>query len=141
MAATIDRLILEWWDATEALTTLVPTARVSAEAMLGDEDLPEDEDGDLLQDDFVVYDAATEVLWRTNSGAGYRSEVVFTASSAEYSAAKTITQQIRAAWERQTFEIDGGKITTSLVGDETTEQDDDGMWTSTVSLTLNHNTA
>ena len=50
----IDRTIVEWWQATEALTDLVPVDRVATEIMQTDEAIAEDDDGDLIFDDCVV---------------------------------------------------------------------------------------
>lgn len=142
MAATIDRMLLEWWNQTAALNQLVPVDRVTTEIEQTDEEDADDEDSDWLIDDCVVYDIATESLYRTNSGQGFRSDVELMAYSHSYEAAKTIIQQVRSSWERQTFTLDGSKITTCFVGAETTEQDEtDGRWAVTVDLTINHTTA
>lgn len=141
MTATIDQMLVQWWEQTEQLTARVPVSRVSAEIGQRDETDPEDEDGDYLFDDCVAYDVVTDSLFRSNSGQGFRSEIELTAYSAEYGAAREITQAVRAAWERSTLAYGGSKITTCLVGDETTEQDEDGIWAVTITITINHSTA
>lgn len=120
----------------------MPGERVSTEIRQTDEDVADDDDGDFLLDDCVVYEINTSTLWRTNSGQGYQSDVTMTACSMQYDAAKTIVNTIRSSWERQSFTGGGCKIMTCLVDDETVDQEtEEGIWNVSLTLRMNHTAA
>lgn len=142
MAAGLDQAILEWWDSTEALATAVPTSRVADEIRQTNEDIADDEDDTAHFDTCVTYEIVTDPLWRTNSGIGYQSEVIFSCYSESGDEAKSVAQKTVSAFERQAFVGSECRVTLSrMMGSMELEQDDDtGLWTSSVTFSMNHTT-
>jgi hypothetical protein len=139
----LDEALLTLWGRTPELTQLVPVDRVSTEIIQDDEGLSDDDDADWILDDCVTYEIDTEVLYRSNSGTGYRSDVTFTAFSVQYEDCKKIQEQIRDSFDRlPKFDGHVCRITTCLVNEGTVEQDEaDGYWAASVNLLINHTSA
>jgi hypothetical protein len=132
----IDRTIVEWWQATEALTDLVPADRVATEIMQADEAIAEDDDGDLIFDDCVVLEISTEPHWRTNSVRSYQTTVTFAAMSIDDDRADLIARTIVSQWADQSF----GSISDCRPDGTIERQQDEetGIYQITATLVLNH---
>lgn len=142
MAAGLSQAILEFWDQSEPLTTAVPTERVSHEIRQTNEDIADDDDESEMFDTCVTYEVVTDVLWRTNSGVGYRSDVTLTCYSESADEAQQVGRAISAAFERQSF-IGSECVVTliRLAGGMELEQDEEtGLWQASVPFTMNHTT-
>jgi hypothetical protein len=136
----IDRVIGEWWAATETLAALVPPDRLVAEIDTREEGEDRDDNNDGYFDETVIFDITTEPAWRTNSAQGWRSQVVLSCLSIDYDVSKQIATAITNAWANQGFSGSVNSITTCKpTGAITTMQDEaTGVWETAVRFDMWH---
>lgn len=121
---------------------MIPPERVSTEIQQANDEFETDDDEDYVFDDCVTLDISTDRLWRTNSGQGYQSSVQINVMSGDYDRAKDVVASIRAEWDNKEFAGSENKITLCRIGEEDADQDEeDGIWTVTISTLMNHSQA
>jgi hypothetical protein len=140
MSGGVEQALHQWWQATAALTALVPVDRVGGEVLGFNESEDADADGDGWFDSCVVFVINTQPQYRTNSSRGYQSMVTVSCLSRYYDEAKDIAQAILSAWTDQSFTHEQIEISWARpVGQIEVQQDEQTqVWEHKLQLELIH---
>ena len=140
MTTGLDQALVDWWKATAVLSALIPIDRVASEIRQTDDQTDDDRDNDGHFDDCVVFEAASELHWKTNSTTGWKSVVKLNCYSVDYDRSKTIAQAVAVAWNNTTYTGTGSIITLARLTGLTSVQDaESGIWNHTTTFLMNHN--
>lgn len=136
----IDRVLGEWWAATDSLAAMIPPDRLVAEIDAREESEDRDDDDDGYFDETVIFDVTTEPAWRTNSAQGWKSLVTLSVLSIDYDVSKQIAAEIVAQWANQSYTGTANSIACCKPsGAITTTQDEaTGVWETAVRFDMWH---